>query len=149
MKKTLCLLLILILSIFSLCATESINSTLPSLDKYYVDILKNGTPLNGSTLDNGILHLIPKNTLIYNMAEKTSSSSNSFSVSITAFKTYNSSWNNLSENEKLLKIFNIVTAISTQKGIKYISRTSGNKEKVLMEDSYCISDLDKKKSPLQ
>src|SRR5574344_1967102 len=40
------------------------------------------------------------------------------------------SWNGLSKEEKQLKLFNIVSGISTQTGITYISRRAGYKAQV-------------------
>lgn len=68
------------------------------------------------------------------------------SVSIEENVAYPQSWINLSTEERNLKLINILTKISSQKGVQYISRMAGYKPKTLLEDSYCISDLDKEKS---
>ncbi len=68
------------------------------------------------------------------------------SVSIEANVAYPQSWVALSTEERNLKLINILTGISTQKGVQYISRMAGYKPKTLLEESYCISNLEKPKS---
>ena len=68
------------------------------------------------------------------------------SVSIEDKVAYPQSWTCLSKEERNLKLINILTNISSQKGVQYISRMAGYKPKTLFEDSYCISNLDKAKS---
>ncbi len=68
------------------------------------------------------------------------------SVFIEGNVAYPQSWTGLSNEERNLKLINILTKISSQKGVQYISRMAGYKPKTLLEDSYCISNLDKQKS---
>lgn len=56
---------------------------------------------------------------------------------------YPSSWSALSREERQLALFNMLSRISTQKGITYISRRAGYKPKMLFEDSSYIDSLEK------
>lgn len=67
-------------------------------------------------------------------------------VSLEEHIAYPESWSNMTNDEMKLNLLNILTRISTQKGLQYISRMAGYKPKTLFEDSYCITDLEKKKS---
>ncbi|MCQ2398266.1 MAG: hypothetical protein MJ052_03075 [Sphaerochaetaceae bacterium] len=69
-----------------------------------------------------------------------------FTVEIKDSVPYTEAWNKMSLEEKRLNLFNILTSVSTQKGITYISRTAGYKPKTLFEDSYLIMNPDNKKS---
>ncbi len=70
------------------------------------------------------------------------------SVSIEDRVPYPENYKNLTAEEINLKVFKVLTEISTQKGLQYISRMAGFKPKTLFEESYCISDLDDKKSKI-
>lgn len=146
MKKTLSILIILCFCLASVFAFESVYNLFPLLSENQVKTLVSGETLENSTLADGIVQLAPANTLAYEQASKPINAKKSFSVGIVSFVPYPTSWQGLTDEEKQLKVFNILTSISTQEGITYISRTAGYKEKTLMEESYCISNSNKKNS---
>ena len=144
--KKLTALGVLFLLLASLYALPDVSSVFPFLDKESVEKLTEssapgGSALTGSTLKDGILHLVPYSSLIYRRAEEASAEDNSFTVAVSSFSPYPAGWAELDEKGKMLAVLNILTGISGQKGITYISRTAGYKEKTLIEDSYCILDL--------
>lgn len=71
------------------------------------------------------------------------------SVSFSEEIPYPAEWKNLTSDEVNLNLLNILTKISQQEGLQYISRMAGYKSKTLFEDSYCISDLEDKKSKIE
>ena len=145
-KVTVFFLIIIILPL--LYASLPLRKVFPQIDNKYFEMFKEGTTFSGSTLEDGIMHIIPKGTLIYGCADESSKRTNSFSVCISSFIPFDEALKEMTDEQQMLKLFNIVTAMSGQKGITYISKTAGNKRKVLIEDSYCISDLDNKKSKI-
>ena len=80
---------------------------------------------------------------------KAGSGSDGVYVSLSERVPYPEYFANLSREEKALSVLNALTAISTQKGLQYISRRAGYKPKTLFEDSYLISDLDDRKSRIE
>lgn len=61
-----------------------------------------------------------------------------FTVIMSEIVPYPASWRTLPAGERQLRLFNILSRISTQKGITYISRRAGYKPKVLFEESRYI-----------
>lgn len=150
MKKFLLIFLTLVLSLFSAFALESVYDVFPLLSDSEIKLLiENGETLENSTLQDGIIQLAPKGTKAYEQAKEASELDNSFSVGVVSLVAYPDDWKDLSLEEKQLKVFNIMTKVSTQQGITYISRMAGYTEKTLIEESYCISDPDKKNSKIQ
>lgn len=149
MRKFLTLLCVLLFCLTFGFALESVYDILPEVELSILDEMVNDSiTLNDSTLNDGIVKLAPLNSMAYQRAVAAEKEKNSFSVGIVSFVKYPSDWEELSTEEKQLRVFNIMTSVSTQKGITYISKTAGYKEKTLMEDSYCISNPDKKNSKI-
>ena len=144
MKKTLLLLLAFAVFVLPAAALNRISSLMPYLGDENLRLMTDdGMSLSNSTLDDGILHLVPLGSLIMERAIVATGEENSFTVALTGFTAYPQSWSNLSQEERMVKLLNMMTAVSKQEGAIYISRTAGNKPKVLLEKSYCISDLSK------
>ena len=146
MKKALLVLTILAVLVLPVFALNRIASLMPYVSSEDLKLLMEGTSLSNSTLDDGILHLVPLGSLIRQRAEVATNEGNSFTVALTGFTAYPESWNGLSQEERMVRLLNLMTAISKQEGAMYISRTAGNKPKVLLEKSYCISDPAKSNS---
>jgi len=139
MKKLPLIVLFCITALSGLYAA-SLASVFPNMGAEYIGMLKQGTTLSNSTLDGGISHIVPSGSLIAGRAEEAGTEENSFSVAITAFAPYPESFDSMSQEERMLVLLNILTSVSTQKGTTYISRTAGNKSRILIEESYCIQD---------
>ena len=147
MKKTLLVLLALIALVSPVFALNPIRSLMPYLGEENLKLMtEEGVSLSNSTLEDGITHLVPLGSLILQRAQIASAEDNSFTVALTGFTAYPQSWEGLSQEERMVRLLNLMTAISKQEGAMYISRTAGNKPKVLLEKSYCISDPAKSKS---
>ena len=146
MKKilfALALVLLLICPVFSL---SEVKQVFPFVAQEYVQSLTEGENLCGSTLNGGIKHLFPYTSAVYARADAAEHEDNSFSVSVTGYTPYPDSWKDLTQEERMLKLCTLMTAMSMQKGATYISRTAGYKKRVLLEESYTITDPDDKNS---
>lgn len=147
MKKLLFVLIALAVMVFPAAALNSVSSLMPYLGDEALKLMTDeGMSLSNSTLADGIMHLVPIGSKIAQRAVEASGEENSFTVALVGFTAYPESWNNLSQEERMVKLLNMMTAVSKQEGAMYISRTAGNKPKVLLEKSYCISDLSKSNS---
>lgn len=147
MKKLLLVLAVLAVLVSPVFALNPIRLLMPYLGEENLKLMtEEGMSLSNSTLDDGITHLVPLGSLIIQRAEVASAEENSFTVALTGFTAYPQSWEGLSQKERMVKLLNMMTAISKQEGAIYISRTAGNKPKVLLEKSYCISDPKKSNS---
>lgn len=149
MKKTSAVVLLVFVIVFSAFSLSRVRQVLPLLGSEKVTLLKSGEVMTGSTLEGEINHLFPSGSNIALRADAAANESNSFSVAITAFTPYPEDWKDLTQEEKMLRLFNLMTAVSEQKGAMYISRTAGYKPKVLLEESYAVSDPDNSKSKIQ
>lgn len=148
MKRAVATIIFIFTVLCSVFAAKTVRQLLP-LTGDYADLLTEGQTLSNSTLADGILHIVPAGSLIYKRAQEVSSEDNSFTVGIVALAPYPENWKDMTDGEKMLALMNIITAVSQQKGITYISRTAGYKPKTLIEDSYCISDPDNPKSRIE
>jgi len=145
MKKVFATAILVSAVLCSVFAAQTVKQLLPRIGDY-TNLLLEGQTLSNSTLADGIMHIVPQNSLIYKRAEQAAAEDNSFTVGIVALAPYPEGWKDMSDGEKAVAIFNIMTAVSRQKGITYISRTAGYKPKTLIEESFCISDPDNSKS---
>lgn len=148
MKKFFATALLVSAVLCSVFAAQTVKQLLPRIGDY-ANLLIEGETLSNSTLADGVAHIVPKDSLISERAEQAMKEENSFTVGIVALAPYPEGWKDKSDAEKTLAVLNIMTAVSRQKGITYISRTAGYKPKTLIEDSFCISDPDKAKSRIE
>ena len=148
MKKAVATIILVLTALCSVFAAQTVRQLLPMTGDY-AELLKEGQTLSNSTLADGILHIVPQGSLIYNRAQEATEEENSFTVGIVALAPYPENWKDMTDREKTLALLNIISAVSQQKGITYISRTAGYKPKTLIEDSYCISDPDNIKSRIE
>lgn len=147
MKKTVCVLLVLTLCLACSFALNNVYDIFPSLEEEEIlSMVENLESIEDSTLHYSVSKLAPANSMALEKALDAEKEDNAFSVGVVSFVSYPEDWKDLSQEEKLLKVFNIMTSISTQEGITYISRLAGYKEKVLMEESYCVGTSGKKNS---
>ncbi len=156
MKKKSVVLFVLLVFLFCLPVfaeegkTASVKELFPQVGSEYLDLLFEGYSLSSSTIDGGVIsHLAPFGSVAYKKAAEAEAEENSFSMIGTAFYAYPEKWQEMNYEEKRLAIVNILTAISTQKGIEYISRTAGNKPKTLFSESYLVSEPENKKSKIE
>lgn len=85
-------------------------------------------------------------TLALQKALEDCSDPDSFSQGLAVFVPYPESWGSLSSDEIRMKTMNMLTSISTIKGITYISYSAGDKPVVLFEDAYTLDSSGKKKT---
>ncbi len=145
MKKTVTCAILIVAVLCSAFAAKTVRQLLPQIGDY-ANLLIEGETLSNSTLADGVVHIVPRNSLIHQRALTASEEENSFTVGIVALAPYPAGWETMSDNQKAVALLNIMTAVSRQKGITYISRTAGYKPKTLIEESYCISDPGNTKS---
>lgn len=85
---------------------------------------------------------LPADSLILEKMHNNSADEKGFNVVKTETIPYPKSWSSLTEAQKQLRLLNMLSKISTQKGITYISRRSGYKPKMLFESSSYIDSPD-------
>lgn len=130
----------------SLFASGDMELVLPDLSGQDRQRLLAGEMLEATTLDQGIVHLMPVETALHREAERAESAGNSFTIATLSFIPYPASYQGKTTAERQLLLFNTMRRISTQKGITYISHRAGNKPRVLFEDSSYISDPKRRNS---
>ena len=141
-------LLCIIASIFATSA-EDIKKVLPGLEQSARDSLIEGKIVSDSTIGgNYIAHLYPKASYGQTDAIKAEEADNSFSITALSYIPYGPKLKAMDKDERQLKIFNTMRAISTQEGITYISYRAGNKPRELIEKSRYIEDPRKRSSDL-
>lgn len=146
-KKILVFTILLALVFCTPLFASSVHSLFSEVYSQYVDMLLDGYSLNSTTIDGGAInHLAPLGTVARERALEAEKEENAFSIIRTAFVPYPENWKAMSFEEKRVALMNVLTAISTQKGIQYISRTAGNKPQTLFSESYLVSDPTNKKS---
>lgn len=115
MKKVLIVFLLCIFTISSLFATTSKEVR---------------THWGGKLTD-----IIPEDCRLYEIAEKADSSPNSFSDALVRTIPYPESFESLDEDEKMLYVFNVLSAVSTLKGVTYLSWSADNQPVLLFSDA--------------
>lgn len=157
MGKTKAVILSVLLIFVLFCApvfagssqTSSVRDLFPSVDSQYIDLLLNGYNMNSTTLEGGVIsHLAPAGSVAHEKALEAEKEENAFSMIGTSFFAYPENWEKMSYEEKRLTLVNILTSISTQEGITYISRTAGGKPKTLFSESFLVSEAENKKSKI-
>ena len=144
MKRVAFLLVLLFLS-FSLFALPTLRSVVPSLNDEEYKTLIDGNLLKENTTGGDISHIAPvasqgvKEKIDYVLSLK-----KGFGVAISSLLMYPEGWKEMTEEEKMLELYNTLLSISTQKGLTYISHRAGDKEKTLFEDSSMLSSDNKK-----
>lgn len=150
MKRKLIFIVLIFVCLTSLIAgRKTLQESLPLLSAESQKDLISGKALQLSTLNSDlILPFLVTNSKGYDAAEKALKAQNSFFIAAVKLFPYPENWKDKTDYETQLLIFNTLRMISTQKGIKYISRRAGNKEKDLFSESYYISDPNNKNSKI-
>jgi len=150
MKKKIIFIIFIFICITSLIAErKTLQESLPLLSVESQKSLISGNSLELSSLNSDLIFpFFVTNSKGYEYAKKALNEQNSFFISAVKLFPYPENWKNKTDYETQLMIFNTLRMISTQKGIKYISRRAGNKEKDLFSESYYISDPNDRNSKL-
>jgi len=77
-----------------------------------------------TTFGDSTSELFPDGTIIKDLAQRTEKLDGAFSVALSAFVEYPDSLKAESDSQKLLDVFNMAQALSTIKGITYLSHSS-------------------------
>lgn len=138
MKKLVAIILLAVccFSVFSV----PVSKVLPAFDEKKIKLLLEGTPISASASsvkNQDLKAIVPELSMIYSQVCSAENHDNSYEIGYMTFVKYPQSWENLSESEKQLKVYNYLLEISSQKGLKYESR---GKTKTFIKDSYCIAD---------
>ena len=141
--------IILLIVCAALFAAPSLSSLFPSFSEEKLEQLRQGYVFEADTSDGDkITNITPRGSQGMAIAVKADRIYDGFSVGAVSFIPYPESFKNLSEQERHVRLYNILRSISTQKGLTYISHMAGDKPTVLFKDSYMISDPDKKNSKI-
>jgi len=150
MKRKIIFIVLVFICITSLVAErKTLQESLPLLStEKQKDILSGQTLQTTAMEDTLILPFFVVNSKGFDYAQMELKNSNSFFISSVKLFPYPEEWKDKSEYEVQLLLFNSLRMISTQKGIKYISRRAGNKEKDLFSESYYIANPNDIKSKI-
>lgn len=141
MKKCFAVLFVLLFALCSLFAFESREKYYSQLSAEELAVLENGESIEARTnRDQDVFRLAPENSEAYKIAYEASKADHSFTVGVLQLIDYPENYKNLSEDAIMLDVYNRMLKVSTMKGIKYCSYTSGNKMKTLFSDAHLIKD---------
>ena len=139
--------IILMVVCAALFAAPSLSSLFPSFSEQEMEQFKQGTVIEAYSTDGQkMTSIAPRGCLGVSIAAKADRIYDGFSVGAVSFIPYPESFKNITEEERHVRLYNILRSISTQKGLTYISHMAGDKPTVLFKDSYMISNPDKKNS---
>lgn len=141
MRKT--ALLLALLACMHLVSAASYRDVLPDLSEEEYARLESGQTVEYDSTDGDDIRLLaPQGGMAWTMADEYMNTPNSFSVGLDALVPYPESWKEMDDGEKQLAIFNDLRKISTLQGLTYISHRAGDKEKVLFNRTYSLTDPD-------
>ena len=144
--KSISVLIVLSLLLFSLPAEESIYSVTSSFpDGVAERILGGETVEYYSVYGEDVSSIAFAGTKGKAKAEEDMKIEDSLVSGISAFVPYPELWSELGHDEKKLRIINTLLSISTIKGITYISYSAGEKPKTLFSDAYTLTSVRKGK----
>ena len=141
--KRIVFVLVVLLMVGSVGAS-SLSDYLVGLDSERYALILNGEVLTENSSDGDIRSIAPKSDLVEEKIEYVEAMEKGFGVAIAFLVPYPEGWKDMSEEEKELKLYNVLLRISKQSGITYISHRAGDKEKTLFNESYMVSSSDKK-----
>lgn len=121
-KKTIVILLVLLLSVIPAFCLSSLREVLPDLSEEQIQKLLEGGTIEAYTVGGEkTSSLAAKNSIAYNMAFDTENLDYAFSQALVSFVPYNDKFTTMSEEEAYLEVFNTMQKISTVVGITYRS----------------------------
>ena len=141
MKKTLGLVLFFSLFISSVFS-NSVLSYFPNFSSEEQERLLSGEMLKGTSVSDDIRAFIAKDSIITDTCERVLSYEKGFVVALDMLIPYPKEMEGMSQEEKLLFLYNNSLKVSTMKGIQYISHRAGDKLKVLFDDAYMLGSDD-------
>lgn len=129
--------------------TQSLANSLPNVSYDEIENLKSGKILSHVNDEVDVSNYAIRGTKLHEvLSNEIPESKNGFAVSSVSFIPYPESWEKLSRKEKMLRLYNTMSRMSSQKGITYISRRAGYKPKELFRESYYIENANKKSRKL-
>ena len=132
-----------------LCAAPSLSTIFPNFSEQQLQSLMQGSVFEAVTSDGQkITNIAPRGCQGMNLAAKSDRLYDGFAVSSVKFIPYPEHFQNLSQNEKEIYLYNLLRSVSTMKGLQYISHLAGEKPTTLFKDSYMISNPDKTNSKI-
>ena len=141
MKKALSLVLFFSLFISSIFS-NSVLSYFPYFSSEEQERLLSGEMLKGTSVSDDIRAFIAKDSIITDTCERVLSYEKGFVVALDMLIPYPKEMEGMSQEEKLLFLYNNSLKVSTMKGIQYISHRAGDKLKVLFDDAYMLGSDD-------
>lgn len=143
-KKTIVILLVLLLSVIPAFCLSSLREVLPDLSEEQIQKLLEGGTIEAYTVGGEkTSSLAAKNSIAYNMAFDTENLDYAFSQALVSFVPYNDKFTTMSEEEAYLEVFNTMQKISTVVGITYRSHKSDGGQEVLFSDASMLSSSNK------
>lgn len=118
----------------------TIEDVMGGLTKGQIQELRSGEIVKGESFEDDVMLLVPDGTIASQHLRGSLLKPESFTVVSLTYVPYPDYMKGMSEEERQVKIFNTMRAISTQEGITYISHRAGNKPKVLIEKSWYLED---------
>ncbi len=145
-KRIITTLIVLLVLCTFLSAEDSINDVISEFPEWGVSRFLSGETIEFySVYDENVPLIAFDGTKGKEKAEEDMKLEDTLVSGISAFVPYPDSWNELSHDEKKLKIINTLLSISTIKGITYISDSAGDKPRTLFSDAYTLTSVKKGK----
>ena len=129
-----------------LWALAPVNTLMSGLTDSQIKSLLSSETLEAYTTNgDSTSKILPDGTIIKDLAQRTENMDGAFSVALSSFVQYPDAMKAESDAQKLLDIFNMAQALSTIKGITYLSHSSNYQPEVLFTDAYFVESAKSKK----
>ncbi len=142
------IVLVLILLASTLLPAASLEELLPHLSSGEIDALRAQDMLEGYSFRTDLTRMAVPGSVFEENLLRSLDIENSFTVMSLSYIDYPAYMDSMTQEEKLLRIYNTIRSISTQEGIQYISYRAGNKPRTLIEKSWYVKDEDSRKDPI-
>ena len=132
----------------TLIYTASLEDLLPHLSSQEIEALRKQDMIEGYSFRTDLTRMTVPGSVFEENLLRSLDIDNSFTVMSLSYIDYPSYMESMTQEERLLRIYNTIRSISTQEGIQYISYRAGNKPRTLIEKSWYVKDEDSRKDPV-
>ena len=143
MKKFIVLSVCLFIA-FTLSAYPKLNDILPRIDDETYSSILAGEIVKESTTDGDLSLIAPKSEYVSEKIAAVEEMEKGFGVAAGSLVPYPEGWKTMSEEARMLAIYNTLLKVSSMTGLTYISHRAGDKEKTLFDECSMLSSENKK-----
>ena len=132
----------------SMLFSATLEELLPSLSSEEIAMLRSEEIVSEYSFRADISRMTAKDSIAEENLQRSLAIDNSFTVLSLSYIEYPEYMKAMSEEDRLLAMYNTIRSISTQEGIQYISYRAGNKPRTLIEKSWYVESEKSKKDKL-